>query len=83
MLVSHPYIDDIHIEEARLADGTIDRVLIVKSKKDRPDFLNANNDNGIDELVRQLQSLDTLAKNGFADFRRVEIRNNTEFMQRQ
>jgi len=74
MLLTHPYVKGVHLEEARLPDGTIDRVLIVESKKDRPGFLNARNDNQMDELVRQLQSLDTLAKNGFADFKRVEIR---------
>ena len=85
MLVTHPQVQNVHVEEARLADGTIDRVLIVESKKDKPSFLNAYNDNKMDELVRQLQSLDTLAKNGFADFKRVEIREthqiqlNTDF----
>ena len=74
MLVTHPYVKDVHVEEARLADGTLDRVLVVKSQKRRPDFLNANNDNDMEELLRQLQSLDTLAKHGFADFKRVEIR---------
>lgn len=74
MLVTHPYVQNVHVEEARLADGTLDRVLVVESKKDKPSFLNARNDNKMDELVRQLQSLDTLAKNGFADFHRIEIR---------
>jgi len=75
MLITHPYIGDMHVEEARLADGTIDRVLVVKSKVKKPAFLEAENDNGMMELTRQLQSLDTLAKNGFADFNRVEIRD--------
>jgi hypothetical protein len=77
MLVTHPYVKNVHIEEARLADGSIDRVLVVQSKKNRHGFLNARNDNDgeMDELIRQLQSLDTLAKNGFADFGRVEIRD--------
>ena len=74
MLVTHPYVKNVHVEEARLADGTLDRVLVVQSQKRRPDFLNANNDNDMEELLRQLQSLDTLAKHGFADFKRVEIR---------
>ena len=74
MLVTHPYVENVHLEEARLADGTIDRVLVVNSKKKRPEFLSANNDNQMNELVRQLQSLDSLAKHGFADFKRVEIR---------
>ena len=78
MLVTHPYIDGTHIEEAHLADGTIDRVLVVKSKTNRPNFLDAQNDNEFNELMRQLQSLDTLAKNGFADFKRVEIRDNSQ-----
>jgi hypothetical protein len=33
MLVTHPYVKNVHIEEARLADGSIDRVLVVQSKK--------------------------------------------------
>ena len=74
MLVTHPYVKDVHVEEARLADGTLDRVLVVQSKKRRLDFMNAENDNDMEELLRQLQSLDTLAKHGFADFKRVEIR---------
>ena len=74
MLVTHPYVDNVHLEESRLADGTIDRVLVVQSKKKRPDFLSAENDNQMNELIRQLQSLDRLAKHGFADFKRVEIR---------
>jgi len=74
MLVTHPYVQDVHLEEARLADGTMDRVLVVQSKKKRPDFLSAKNDNQMDELLRQLQSLDSLAKHGFADFKRIEIR---------
>lgn len=76
MLVTHPYIADVHVEEARLADGSLDRVLIVRSKVKKPDMLLAENDNAMTELVRQLQSLDTLAKHGFADFHRVEIRDN-------
>ena len=36
--------------------------------------MNEKNDNDMQELMRQLQSLDTLAKHGFADFKRVEIR---------
>lgn len=76
MLVTHPYVKNVHVEEARLPDGTLDRVLVVQSKKRRPDFLNANNDNEMAELMRQLQSLDTLAKHGFADFKRVEIRES-------
>lgn len=75
MLITHPYIGDMHVEESRLADGTIDRVLVVKSKIKKPAFLDARNDNSVAELTRQLQSLDTLAKNGFADFHRVEIRD--------
>jgi len=74
MLVTHPYVEDVHLEEARMADGTIDRVLVVNSIKKRPDFISAENDNQMDELIRQLQSLDSLAKHGFADFKRVEIR---------
>jgi hypothetical protein len=74
MLVTHPYVNKVHVEEARLADGTLDRVLVVQSKKKRPDFLNAENDNDMEELLRQLQSLNTLARHGFADFKRVEIR---------
>tara|TARA_B100001750_G_scaffold246485_2_gene268987 strand:- start:1812 stop:2045 length:234 start_codon:yes stop_codon:yes gene_type:complete len=74
MLVTHPYVKNVHVEEARLADGTLDRVLVVQSKKRRPEFLNGHNDNDMQELLRQLQSLDTLAKHGFADFKRVEIR---------
>ena len=74
MLVTHPYVKDVHVEEARLADGTLDRLLVVQSKKRRLDFMNAENDNDMEELLRQLQSLDTLAKHGFADFKRVEIR---------
>lgn len=76
MLVTHPYVDDVHLEEARLADGTMDRVLVVQSKKKRPEFLSAKNDNKMDELLRQLQSLDSLAKHGFADFKRIEIRES-------
>lgn len=75
MLITHPYIKDMHIEEARLADGTLDRVLVVRSLKKKPDFLSPENDNNMNELLRQLQSLDTLAKHGFADFKRVEIRD--------
>ena len=30
----------------------------------------------MDELVRQLKSLDRLAKHGFADFKRIEIRES-------
>lgn len=74
MLVTHPYVQNVHVEEARLADGTLDRVLVVQSRKRRPDFMNEKNDNDMQELMRQLQSLDTLAKHGFADFKRVEIR---------
>jgi hypothetical protein len=75
MLITHPYIGDMHVEETRMSDGTIDRVLVVKSKVKKPTFLNAQNDNSMAELTRQLESLDTLAKNGFADFKRVEIRD--------
>jgi len=74
MLVTHPYVEDVHLEEARQADGTMDRVLVVNSNKRKPDFLSAKNDNQMDELLRQLQSLDSLAKHGFADFKRIEIR---------
>ncbi len=74
MLVTHPYVEDVHLEEARMADGSMDRVLVIQSKKKKPDFLSAKNDNQMDELVRQLQSLDRLATHGFADFKRVEIR---------
>jgi hypothetical protein len=74
MLVTHPYVKDVHLEEARLADGTIDRVLVVRSRKKRPDFLAGQNDNEMNELLRQLQSLDSLAKHGFADFKRIEVR---------
>jgi len=74
MLVTHPYVKNVHIEEERLADGSLDRVLIVQSQKNKPGFLNGNNDNQMNDLLRQLQSLDTLAKNGFADFKRIEIR---------
>jgi hypothetical protein len=74
MLITHPYVEGVHLEESRLADGTIDRVLVVKSKKKKPDFLSAHNDNDMDDLVNQLRSLDNLAKYGFADFKRVEIR---------
>ena len=76
MLITHPYISDMHVEEARLPDGTYDRVLVVRANKKRPEFLSAGNDNSMNELMRQLQSLDTLAKHGFADFKRVEIRDN-------
>lgn len=65
----------MHVEEARLPDGTYDRVLVVRANKKRPEFLSAGNDNAMDELLRQLKSLDTLAKHGFADFQRVEIRD--------
>lgn len=75
MLITHPFIGDMHVEEARMADGSIDRVLVVRSKLKKPAFLEARNDNEMAELTRQLQSLDTLAKNGFADFHRVEIRD--------
>lgn len=75
MLMTHPYIEDMRVEESRLADGRIDRVLVVHSRVKKPSFLNAQNDNSFAELARQLQSLDTLAKNGFADFNRVEIRH--------
>lgn len=74
MLITHPYISDMHVEEARMSDGTYDRVLVVRANKKRPEFLSTGNDNAMDELLRQLQSLDTLAKHGFADFKRVEIR---------
>ena len=74
MLVTHPYVKNVHFEEARLADGTIDRVLVIQSTKPKPDFLSNENDNDMNELVRQLQSLDRLAKHGFADFKRIEIR---------
>lgn len=74
MLVTHPYVEDVHLEEARLADGTMDRVLVIQSKKKKPSFLSNDNDNQMDELLRQLQSLDSLAKHGFADFKRIEIR---------
>ena len=78
MLVTHPYVQNVHFEENKQADGTIDRVLVVESKTQRKSFINRNhdNDNKMDELLRQLQSLDTLAKHGFADFQRVEIREN-------
>jgi ABC-type molybdenum transport system ATPase subunit/photorepair protein PhrA len=75
MLVTHPYIKDMRVEETKLSDGRIDRVLVVRSKIKKPSFLSAQNDNSFAELARQLRSLDTLAKNGFADFNRVEIRN--------
>lgn len=75
MLITHPYIADMHVEEARMPDGTLDRVLVVRANKKRADFLSAENDNTVNELTRQLQSLDTLAKHGFADFKRVEIRD--------
>ena len=76
MLVTHPYVKDIHIEEARLADGTIDRVLVIHSKVKKPNFLSNKNDNDkeMEDFARQIQSLDKLAKHGFADFKRVEIR---------
>ena len=74
MLVTHPYVQNVHVAEARLADGTLVRVLVVQSRKRGPDFMNEKNDNDMQELMRQLQSLDTLAKHGFADFKRVEIR---------
>ena len=38
MLVTHPYVKNVHVEEARLADGTLDRVLVVQSKKDALSF---------------------------------------------
>jgi len=76
MLVTHPYVENVHLEEARLADGSIDRVLVVQSKKKKPAFLRNRNDNQMDELVRQLKSLDRLAKHGFADFKRIEIRES-------
>lgn len=74
MLVTHPYVKDVHLEEARMPDGSIDRVLVVKSTKRKPDFLQNHNDNDMDELIRQLKSLDHLAKHGFADFKRIELR---------
>ena len=74
MLIAHPYISDMRIEEARLADGSLDRVLVVRSNRKRPEFMQVGNDNSMDELLRQLQSLDTLAKHGFTDFKRVELR---------
>ena len=74
MLVTHPYVDSAHVEEARMPDGTFDRILVVRSKMKRPK-LDADNDNSMTELLRQLQSLDTLARNGFADFTRIEIRD--------
>ena len=74
MLVAHPYVKDTHLEESRLPDGTIDRVLVVQSTKKKPDFLRNQNDNEMDELIRQLKSLDYLAKHGFADFKRIELR---------
>ena len=74
MLVTHPYVKDVNLEEIREKDGTIDKVLVIKSKVKRPAFLNNNNDNELDELARQIQSLDTLAKHGFADFKRIEVR---------
>lgn len=76
MLITHPYIGKVHVEELRLPDGTVDRVLVVESKINKPQMIESQNDNKMDELVRQLQSLDTLAKHGFADFQRVEIRDN-------
>lgn len=76
MLIAHPYISDMHIEEGRLPGGSLDRVLVVRSRKKRPELLDSTNDNNMHELLRQLQSLDTLARHGFADFKRVEIRDN-------
>jgi hypothetical protein len=74
MLVTHPYVKNVHVEELRTADGNLDRVLVVQSKKEKSWFSRSNNDNQMDDLMKQLQSLDTLAKNGFADFHRVGIR---------
>ncbi len=77
MLVTHPYVDEVHVEEERLSDGTTNRILVVQSNRKKPDFLTNQNDNdqSMNELVRQLRSLDRLAKHGFADFKRVEIRD--------
>lgn len=77
MLITHPYIGKVHVEELRLPDGTIDRVLIVESKIRKPQMVESQNDNKMDELVRQLQSLDTLARHGFTDFQRIEIRDTS------
>lgn len=74
MLVTHPYVKDTYLEESRLPDGTIDRVLVVQSIKKKPAFLHNHNDNEMDSLIRQLKSLDHLAKHGFADFKRIELR---------
>lgn len=74
MLVTHPYVKNVHVEEALLADGSVDRVLVVQSNREKPDFLAADNDNRMIELLSQLESLDRLARHGFADFKRVEIR---------
>ena len=74
MLVNHPYVHDTQIVHNAQADGTEERVLVVRTRMWWASEYSVSNDNRLlMELAEQLRRLEKLASFGGADFDRVDV----------
>lgn len=73
-LINHPYVHDSNIIELTQADGSQERVLVVKTRMWWASEYSVSNDNRLLlELSEQVRKLEDLARMGGADFDRVDV----------